>query len=75
MPAEPERGVAVPGPVELDLAGVLEDGRIPVGGREREQQPVALLERVAVGRRRNRILTGSSQALNPGPASIATHAL
>jgi hypothetical protein len=48
MPAQPERGVAVPGPVELHLTGVLEDGWVPVGGRERQQQPVALLERVAV---------------------------
>src|SRR5438477_5408998 len=38
MPPQPERGMAVPGPVQLHHVGILEDARIPVGGREREQQ-------------------------------------
>ena len=43
MDAEPERGVAVLGPVEHDLVGPVEHLGVAVGGRERQQQPVALL--------------------------------
>ena len=39
MPAQPESGMTVLGPVELHQAGVLEGARIPVGGREREMPP------------------------------------
>ena len=48
MDAEPERGVAVLGPVDEHLVGVRERSGVAVRGRERQQDPVALLERAAV---------------------------
>ena len=48
MPPQAERRVPVLFPVQLYRVGVLEDAGVPVGGREREQQPVALLQLVPV---------------------------
>ena len=49
--AEAEGGVAVLGPVDDDLVGVLEQRGVAVGGRERQQHPVA---RRFIGHRRTR---------------------
>ena len=45
--AEPERGVAVPGPIDDELVGSIEHLGVAVGCRERQQHPVVGADRAA----------------------------